>query len=116
VDEFKDVSKEVRGLHIVLEAIKDHWKENDLSARHKQDLDVLAEECRDTLRELESIIENHKSLGLERKHLSDRVKWAGKNLDPVRTKLINRAILLSMFHSTVTQVSLIFILQLLLSN
>ena len=94
----------MRGLHIVLEAIEDHWKENDLKRKHKQNLEILGKGCQETLDELGSVLKKYESLGMERKRPTDRLRWSAKNLGPIRTNLINSAASLSMFHDTVTSV------------
>ena len=86
----------------MLEAIGDHWRANDLSPKHQQNLEVLTEGCHDTLHELELVLDNHKTLEIGRKLAFDRLKWATKNLAPIRNSLIIGATLLAMFHETVT--------------
>lgn len=100
MSEFKDISKEVNVLYMVLEAIENHWKENELDSTTRKNLDVHTEGCIDTLHDLEAILQKHKSLGMVKKRKIERLKWVGQNLAPIRTALINRATYLSIYHDT----------------
>ena len=89
-------------MHIVLEAVADHWNEHGLSAKYRQNLEILVEGCVDNLQELESALSKHESLERKKKLDLTRLKWAAKSLAPIRTSLVNSATLLAMFHETVT--------------
>ena len=101
VSEFNDISKEVKVLHMVLEAIETHWKENELDSTTRKNLGVHTEGCIEALRDLEAILDKHKSLGMVKKRNIERLKWIGQNLAPIRTALINRATYLSIYHDTI---------------
>ena len=99
--EFNEISKEVNVLHMVLEAIETHWKENELDSTTRKNLDVHTEGCIETLCDLEAILDKHKSLGMVKKRKFERFKWVGQNLAPIRTALLNKATYLSMYHDTI---------------
>ena len=101
VSEFNDISKEVNVLHMVLEAIDIHWKENELDSKTRNNLGFHTEGCIETLRDLQEILDKHKSLGMVKKRKIERLKWVGQNLAPIRTALINRATYLSIYHDTI---------------
>ena len=100
MSEFNDISKEVNVLHMVLEAIEDHWKENELDPMTRQNLGVHTEGCIETLHDLEALLHKHKRLGMVKKRKIERLKWVCQNLAPIRTALINRATYLSIYHDT----------------
>ena len=102
VDEFKSISREVKGLHVVLNAIRRHWEENDLTEENISNLRFYTECCSDTLKELEFVLDKHKSLGVERKRQYDRLRWAAKKIAPIRGSLMNNAVLLSIFNTTIS--------------
>ena len=101
MSEFNDISKEVNVLHMVLEAIENHWKENELDSTTRENLGVHIEGCIEVLHDLEAKLHKHKSLGMEKKRRIERLKWIGQNLAPIRTALINRATYLSIYHDTI---------------
>ena len=74
VSEFNDISKEVNLLHMVLEAIETHWKENRLDSKTGKNLGVHTEGCIESLRDLEAILDKHKSLGMVKKRKIERLK------------------------------------------
>ena len=101
VSEFNDISKEVNVLRMVLEAIETHWKENELDSTSRKNLGVHTEGCIETLRDLEAILDKHKSLGMVKKRKIERFKWVCQNLAPIRTALVNKATYLSIYHDTI---------------
>ena len=52
----------------------------------------------DPLRDLETLLDNRKSLGMVKKRKIERFKWIGQNLATIRTTLINKATYLSIYH------------------
>src|SRR5205809_7577049 len=64
-DEFKNISGEVVGLHIILLETKEFLAENrqTLGADREAYLGTLGEGCRDVLMDLEKLLEKYKSLG-----------------------------------------------------
>lgn len=101
MSEFDDVSKEVAVLRMVLEAIETHWKENELDSITRTNLGVHTEGCIETLRDLEGILDKHKSLGMVKKRKIERLTWLCQNLAPIRTALVNKATYLSIYHDTI---------------
>ena len=101
--EFRDISREVSSLHIVLKAIETFWERVDLSPLHRYDLSQLAEGCKEVLKDLEKGLDKYQSLGSNWKHPIDRIRWAATNVEPVRHRLISNVVLLSNFNATVAQ-------------
>jgi hypothetical protein len=89
VDGFKSISRDVRGLHIVLEAIKEHWGQNPFTTDQKQNLKILPDGCVESLHELKNALKDHQSLGMFKKRLKDRWTWAAKNFAPLGNDLLS---------------------------
>jgi hypothetical protein len=105
-EEFRDLSREVISMHIVLKAIETYWKaetdrENDLSADQKDDLKRLAAGCEEVLGELEKLMDTHKNLARGASFIS-RMRWVPKDINKIRNTLMLRTTLLSTFNSTIT--------------
>lgn len=93
-------------MHIVLEAIQHYWEEedkngHDISLDQKQDLQRLAEGCAEVLLDLETLLGKHASLGSGSSLLA-RMRWAPKDIGPIRNRLILRTTLLATFNNTIT--------------
>lgn len=92
-------------MHIVLEAIERHWKDeekrgNDLSANHKDELIQLSGSCEEALKDLDALLNKHQALG-KRASFRARMKWAPKDIGPIRNRLILRTTFLSTFNCTI---------------
>jgi hypothetical protein len=93
-------------MHIVLQAIEHYWQEEendgkDLPADQKEDLQRLAGGCKEVLLDIEALLTKHRDLGSGSKLLS-RMRWAPKDIGPIRNRLILRTTLLATFNSTIT--------------
>jgi hypothetical protein len=93
-------------MHIVLEAIKHYWQEeensgNELSSNQKQDLERLAGGCKEVLLDLQALLDKHRALGSSSSLLA-RMRWAPKDIGPIRNRLILRTTLLASFNHTIT--------------
>jgi hypothetical protein len=110
VTEFKDLSRDVRSMQIVLKAIQEHWEEqirdgHAVPAKHLASLEELSDSCKEVLIELERLLDKHGELGAGAGFLA-RMKWVPKNLAPVRMRLLARTHHLSYFNSIMTYVRL----------
>jgi hypothetical protein len=108
VTEFKDLSRDVRSMHIVLQAVQEYWEEqardgHELSAKHLANLEELSDSCKEVLVELETLLEKHGELGAGAGFLA-RMKWVPKNIGPLRMRLLARTNSLSSFNNIMTYV------------
>ena len=108
--EFKDLSRDVRSMQIVLRAIQEHWEEQirdgyEVPAKQLASLRELSDSCKDVLIELETLLDKHGDLGAGAGFLA-RMKWAPKNIGPLRMRLLARTHHLSSFNNIMTYVRL----------
>ena len=104
--EFKDLSRDVRSMHIVLTAIQQFWEKEaqdgyELSARHLANLQELSDSCKEVLEDVEALLDKHGDLGAGAGFLS-RMKWAPKHIGPLRMRLLVRTNSLSSFNNIMT--------------
>ncbi|KAI9686627.1 MAG: hypothetical protein M1822_003638 [Bathelium mastoideum] len=93
-------------MHIVLRAIRNYWKEEDMNGRtlpddQTQDLKRLTHSCKDALLDTQALLDKHQKLG-KGLSLGARMKWAPKDIGPVRNRLLLRTTLLATFNSAIT--------------
>jgi hypothetical protein len=110
VTEFRDLSRDVRSMQIVLKAIQEHWEEQvrdgyEVPDRQLASLRELSDSCKDVLIELETLLDRHGELGAGAGFLA-RMKWAPKNIGPLRMRLLARTHHLSSFNNIMTYVRL----------
>ncbi|KAL8652904.1 MAG: hypothetical protein Q9226_004067 [Calogaya cf. arnoldii] len=104
--EFKDLSREVSSLHFVLKAIENYWREHDLGPNERYELFNLVEGCREVLKDLGQRLDKYQKLGSKMwKSPIGRIRWAAKDIAPIRTKLLRNALYLSTFNTTLAQSS-----------
>jgi hypothetical protein len=111
VTEFRDLSRDVRSMHIVLEAVQEYWQDqaqngHELSTRHLATLRELSYSCREVLLEVDELLEKHGDLEAGAGFLS-RMKWAPRNIGPLRMRLHVRTNSLSSFNNVMTYRGLI---------
>ena len=104
--EFKDLSRDVRSMHICLTAVREYWEEQaqdgqELSARHLATLQELSHNCKEVLEDLEALLDKHGDLGAGAGFLA-RMKWAPKHIGPLRMRLLVRTQSLSNFNNVIT--------------
>jgi hypothetical protein len=104
--EFRDLSRDVVSMQIVLDAVQIYWEKQKLNGRdlldsQKENLNELTNNCRDVLHEIEALLQRHG--GLEAgTGLLNRLKWlrAG-DLGPLRMRLLASTMYLSEFNRNV---------------
>jgi hypothetical protein len=111
VTEFRDLSRDVRSMHIVLGAVQEYWQEqarngHELSTRHVSTLRELSYSCKEALLELDELLDKHGDLGAGAGFLS-RMKWVPRNIGPLRMRLLVRTNSLSSFNNVMTYGGLI---------
>jgi hypothetical protein len=104
--EFKDLSRDVVSMQIVLDAIQKYWEHQklrgrDLSETQKDDLSELTTNCREVLDEIEELLQKYDGLEAGTGLLS-RIKWLRVgDLGPLRMRLLARTMYLSQFNSAI---------------
>jgi hypothetical protein len=99
-DEFKRISHEVASLHVVLKETEEYLEQSKgLSPTRDQRLGTLAGGCKDTLSELERLLDSYDSLGTQAQRTWDRMRWGLEDLSEVRTRIISNTTLLTAFNS-----------------
>jgi hypothetical protein len=89
---FESMSKEVRAVQVVLEELRDGLNDPDsylskLKPAQRTRLDTLVEICNDPLVQLENLVETYQSLASKKRKTGDRIGFAFKDLDPIKTTL-----------------------------
>jgi hypothetical protein len=110
VTEFKDLSRDVRSMQIVLKATQEHWEEQvrdgyEVPAKQLADLEELSDSCKEVLFELETLLDKHGELRAGAGFLA-RMKWIPHHLSPLRMRLLARTHYLSSFNSVMMYVRL----------
>ena len=104
---FAEVSHNVMSMHVVLDAVHEHWDRNDLSQIHRQDLYYLADASEQPLRKLEELLHAHGGLGGGRNSRWDRIRWTTKSLidkiRPIQAELASKSEPLFKFHAVISQ-------------
>ena len=66
-------------------------------------LNYSSDGCKEVLKDLESKLDKHQSLGSNWKSPVDRIGWAATNIAPLRTRLMHNASYLSTFNMTLAR-------------
>jgi hypothetical protein len=111
VTEFKDLSRDVRSMQIVLKAIQEHWEEQvrdgyEVPAKQLANLKELSDSCKEVLFELQTLLDKHGELGATAGFLA-RMKWIYQNTGLLRMRLLVRTHHLSSFNNVMTYVRLV---------
>lgn len=104
--EFRDISRDVVSMQIVLDAVQKYWEQqklngHDLLESQKENLIELTKNCREVLHDIETLLQKHG--GLEAgTGLLNRIKWlrAG-DLGPLRMRLLASTMYLAEFNRNV---------------
>ncbi|KAK5264562.1 serine palmitoyltransferase component [Exophiala xenobiotica] len=103
VTEFRELSKEVASLELILGEIQSFWtkqkaRNHDLPEETKIGLSKISSGCREVLDELNALLNKHRELG-KGQSWRQRLKWAPKDIGPMRHKLMLQTINLNTFHA-----------------
>jgi hypothetical protein len=104
--EFRDLSRDVVSMQIVLDAVQRYWEQQERNGRdllesQKENLTELTNNCRDVLQDIEALLQKHG--GLEAgTGLLNRIKWlrAG-DLGPLRMRLLASTMYLAEFNRNI---------------
>src|ERR1700722_7813857 len=99
-DDFKNISGEVAGLHIVLLETKDFVTEHGetLSADRAAHLSTLGKGCNGVLTDLEVLLKRYQSLGSKTQRTWERLRWGTEDIAQLRERLISQTLLLTAFN------------------
>ena len=96
--DYKNISEEVKSLHIIIEEGAQHFERTILSCSQQQKGKDILQGCQSVLEDLGAFIEKYKSLASTNKNqIFTRVKLGMKDITPLRTRLISNTILLNGF-------------------
>jgi hypothetical protein len=99
-EDFARLSGELMSLHAVLTETEDFLHENprlDASRRHR--LELLCDNCRVTLNDLEALVTRYDSLGTHAQRTWDRMRFGLKDLSDVKGRLVSSVTLLTAFNT-----------------
>ena len=87
----------------MIKAIEKSWNAQDLAPYERYELSNCVDGCKEILKELEEKLDKYQSLGSNWKNSMDRFRWAAKDVAPIRTRLMQNALLLSTFNATLAR-------------
>ena len=100
--EFKALSEEVKTLHTVLSTSATFVERCSLSAENSEALLALQKNCSDVLTDIQTQLDNYKSLGTQKKRLRDKMRWAVESVGEVRMRLISTTTGLAAFNASLS--------------
>ena len=97
-DNYRNISDEVKSLHIIINKAARHFESPTLSDNNRQEGQVVLKGCRNVLEDLSSLIENYKSLAsANTSQVLQRVKLSTEDIATLRARLMSNTTLLSSF-------------------
>jgi hypothetical protein len=96
-DSFKNISSEVLSLHALLNEVDETLSGQPLSRSQQARLATIRSGCDSILRDLQSIVERHKSLGSLNKRARDRLTWPSGDIGELRGRLTSNTALIGAF-------------------
>ncbi|KIW26224.1 uncharacterized protein PV07_09337 [Cladophialophora immunda] len=102
--QFKDISHEVSNLHFVLKQIEKLLKQSTLSPEEQYELSQICQPCKESLKELEGLLDKHSSLLSVHKRPLDIARWASRDMGAIRAKLHGNIMSLLAFNVTLCSV------------
>ena len=99
-EDFRNISHEVKALHIIVERHKDEFRDKTLSLDVAAQLREILEGCTHVLDDLNKLRMKYMSLGSGQgssSHAVDRLKWTQENIQELRARLISNTGLLTLF-------------------
>jgi len=106
VTEFRELSREVDNLQIILNEIKSYWEKhekrrNSLAEEKTERLCHICGGCDEVLKDLSSLLDKHRQLG-KTKSFVQRMRWAPRDIGPMRNRLVAQSTYLAAFNTTLT--------------
>ncbi|MCJ1469097.1 hypothetical protein MMC07_007730 [Pseudocyphellaria aurata] len=89
---YQRLSHELKGLHIALDRLKDEAEKPESLVRldmerHSGNVQQIWRGCDDILRNVDKLIDKHRSLGMGKKKLRDRLQFGTKDLGDIRSEI-----------------------------
>ena len=95
---YKDISEEVKALHIIIEGGVQHFERTTLSCSQRQKGKEILQGCQSVLEELDALIEEYQSLvSARRRQVFTRIKLGMEDITTLRTRLTLNTTLLNGF-------------------
>ena len=105
-DDFKDVSREVATLHLLLKETERYLsnQNGELNSDWEARIRNLEDGCKEILADLEKILEKYKSLGKSSKKLKDKVRFALlEDIKSIRGRLMSCIATVTAFNSSIAR-------------
>ncbi|PKS11159.1 hypothetical protein jhhlp_002920 [Lomentospora prolificans] len=97
--DFKRLSADLISLHAVLLETEDYLREHaDLDTSRLNRLNIICNNCRSSLADLEDIVERYESLGTQAQRTWDRVCFGMKDVSDISQRLVSSTTMLSAFN------------------
>jgi len=99
-EDFRNISDEIKSLHIIVDRHKDNFQNKALSSDDKTQLREILKGCTNVLWDLEKLHTKYMRLGSARgssSQVMDRIKWAQENIAEFRARLTSNTTLLNTF-------------------
>jgi hypothetical protein len=85
---FGNISNEALSLHAVLKEAEETIFTQPLLPATQSNLRTVGEGCRGVLTDLQNLIHKYENLGTNSQRTWDRLRWAGEDIDQLRSRLI----------------------------
>ena len=97
-DDYRNISDEVKSLHIIIEEAAWHFESTTLSKKKQQGGKEILEGCQNVLRDLDALIEEYNTLASAgRSQVFRRIKLGTKDIVTLRARLTSNTTLLNSF-------------------
>ncbi len=101
--DFRNVSNEVKSLHIVLQRTQEQLERSTLESAQEAELNSVGGECSNVLNDLERVLRRYHNLGTADQRVRDRVRWVLGDISGIRQRLVANTQILVAFNSTLTK-------------
>jgi hypothetical protein len=105
-EDFKDISREVATLHLLLQSTQRYLEKQDdhLGSGEAKKLNILVDGCKDVLSELDKTLAKYESLGTDSKRKRDKAKWGlFEHMQSIRARLSSSIATITAFNSTLAK-------------
>ncbi|MCJ1464200.1 hypothetical protein MMC07_002813 [Pseudocyphellaria aurata] len=99
---YQRLSQELKNLHIALDRLKDEAEKPESLVRldmerHSTKVQQIWRDCDDILREVDGLIDKHKSLGMSKRRLRDKWQFGTKELGDIRSEIAARTNVINIY-------------------
>ena len=97
-DDYRNISDEVKSLHIIINKAARHFESNTLSNKTQEEGKEVLEGCHNVLKDLDALIEKYNALAsADRSQVFQRIKLGKEDIVTLRARLTSNTILLNSF-------------------